>query len=103
MAMVRIADVSHPECERIRGEAIRSQLQLGFTLCAAAAQSIAFRHLDHAERVVRHLRKSTQTIEHHLGLTHHIPSSLVPELRVELRRLEEQIAHVERQLPEFRR
>ena len=82
----------------LRGEAIQSQLTLGFTLCQLAAQSITSGHFDHAHKIVERLWPSAHTVARHLDEPDHVLASMIPELWTELRRLEGQIAEIEARL-----
>ena len=82
----------------LRGEAIHSQLTLGFTFCQVAAQSIALGHIEHAHRIVERLWPSAHTIARHLYVPNHVSPSKIPELRAELERLEGQITEIEERL-----
>ena len=82
----------------LRGEAIHSQLTLGFTLCQLAAQSIALGHIEHAHKIVERLWPSAHTIARHLDEPDHVLTSMIPELRAELQRLEVQITEIEAKL-----
>jgi hypothetical protein len=79
----------------IRAEAIHSQLELGFTLCTLADQSIKLRHFDRAHQILERLRRSTRTIAYHLHEPYHVTADLLPKLRVELQQLETQMAAIE--------
>ncbi len=86
------------EAAGIRGEAIHSQLTLGLTLCELAEQSIVFGHFNHAHKIVERLWPSAHTIARHLAEPHHVPPSLIPELRAALQRLEDRITEIEARL-----
>ncbi len=86
------------EAARIRGQAIHSQLALGFTLCALAEQSIVFGHFNHANKIVERLWPSAHTIARHLAEPHYVPPSLIPELRAALQRLDGRITEIEARL-----
>lgn len=80
---------------RTRGQAIRSQLALGFTFCRIAQAEFEYGHVDQANVVLGQLRKLVQTVRRHLNEPFHVLADEVGKIQVELAALEIRIVAVE--------
>ncbi len=84
--------------QRIRGQAISSQIKAGLTLCSAAGESIRRGNLVNAKKTLDALARSIQTIRRHLGESEHVPAGVLPTLCAELEQLEKQLKTIQEEL-----
>ncbi len=83
---------------RIRGCAISSQIEAGFTLLSSATQSVLLGDSATAKITLDELAHAMRTIRRHLEEPEHVPTSMLPTLSVELERLELEMKTVQAKL-----
>ncbi len=79
------------EGAQLRGQAISSQIQAGFTLCIAARHSFRMGDIVMAKKALDKLVQATNRIRQHLSEPRHVPADLHPALCADLKHLEEEL------------
>ena len=88
--------------KQLRLDAIKTQLDTGFTYCSTAEKALFLGKVERGRQALAHARYVAQKTREHMAEPHHVPDESLPGLHERVKELDAQISSIEGRSPELK-